>query len=235
MTAVREGGCGLPLVDWRHAGEPCLNTDSRQGKLYLDLASSATLYEALHRIDLDLAEQTKAAGCPWCGDPLDYGRWSRQPRGCDLPDALKIRHGLCCRREGCRRRTTPPSTLFQGRRVYWSAVILVSVLVRQRRLEGRSARALRLRFGVTHRTLLRWIGWFETAQARTRGWRTLRGLVPASVSDRELPSSLLAALEGKHGAGSGALVACLRLLSGAAEACFARGLSPPQKLPDLVR
>lgn len=129
----------------------------------------------------------------------------------------------------------PPSTLFQGRRVYWSAVILVSVLVRQRRLEGRSARELQQRFGVTHRTLLRWIGWFEMAQARTRGWRTLRGLVPASVSDRELPSSLLAALEGEHRAGLDALVACLRVLSGAAEARFARGLSPPQKLRDRVR
>lgn len=142
---------------------------------------------------------------------------------------------LCCRREGCQRRTPPPSTLFQGRRVYWSAVILVSVLARQLRLEGRSARALQLRFGVTHRTLLRWIGWFETSQARTRGWRTLRRLVPASVSDRELPSSLLAALEGEHGAGIDSLEACLRLLSGEAEARLARGLSPPQKLPDRVR
>lgn len=203
--------------------------------MYLELASSAPLYEVLHRIDLELAERTKAVGCPSCGDPLDYGRWRRKPRGCDLPDPLKVRHGLCCRREGCRRRTTPPSTLFDGRRVYWSAVIFVAVLVRQRRLEGRSARALQQRFGVTHRTLLRWIEWFETALAQTRCWRTLRGLVPASVSDRELPSSLLAALEGAHGAGIGALVACLRLLSGGAETRFARGLSPPQKLPDLVR
>ena len=42
----------------------------------------------------------------------------RKPHGgpADLSETFSLRHSLCCGREGCRRRTLPPSVLFLGRR-----------------------------------------------------------------------------------------------------------------------
>ncbi len=186
--------------------------------MYPDCASLAPLYEVLCRIDCELAERTREEGCPHCGGPLDYGRWQRKPRGVDMPDEVCVRHGLCCRQECCRERKLAPSTLFMDRRVYWAAVMLIVVVVRQRRLEGQSARALRRRFGVTPRTLRRWITWYETAFARTHRWKMLRSLVPCTIRDADLPSSLLAVFDLREGPG----------------AQFARGSPAPQKLRGLV-
>ena len=193
------------------------------------LGTMAPLYEALWKIDQELAERTRESGCPFCGGPLDYGRWSRKPRGCTLPADLSVPHGLCCRVEGCRKRTLPPSTLFMGRRVYWASVVWLSVVARQRRLEGHCAQALRKRFGISSRTLERWISYFETTFARTRSWRTLRGLVPATVRDTELPTALLAVFESHSESGMAALIRCLRVLAYGTEARFSRGSPSPQK------
>jgi len=203
--------------------------------MYPGCATLPSLYAGLQAIDLDLATQAKAAGCPFCGGPLDYARWTRKPRGCDdVPEAARVRHGLCCRREGCRRRVLPPSTLFLGRRVYWAAVVLMVVVVRQRRLDGSSARKLRKMFGVTHGTLLRWASWFETRFPASDRWRTLRGLVPATVRDADLPSSLLEVFDARLGPGGDAVTACLRLLASGAQARLARGSPDTQKLPDFA-
>jgi hypothetical protein len=61
-------------------------------------------------------------------------------------------------REGCRRRTTPPSLRFLGRRVYLEAVVLVASVVAAISGAGRgTARAT----GVPPRTLGRWLGWWR--------------------------------------------------------------------------
>jgi hypothetical protein len=213
-------------------GKPCPKQHFEAVLMYPDCATLPSLYADLHAIDLDLAARTRELGCPFCGGPLDFSRWTRKPRGRDLPAAVRERHGLCCRREGCRRRVLPPSTLFLGRRVYWAAVVLVVVVVRQRRLAGSSARKLREMFGVTHRTLLRWVSWFERRLSVTDRWRVVRGAVPATVRDGDLPSSLLTVFDARFGAGPNAVQACLRLLAGPPEARFSRGLPAPQKLPD---
>ena len=202
--------------------------------MYLGCARSPSLFEGLQKIDEDLAARAKARGCPDCGGPLDYGRWTRKPRGYDLPEAACRRHGLCCRREGCRRRVLPPSTLFMGRRVYLAAVVLVLVVVRQRRLEGSSARRLREMFGVSHRTLRRWVTFFETVFPRSRYWKLLRGRVPATVHDSRLPEALLASFETRRCAPAGAVTACLKFLAGRAGAHSSRGSWPPQKMRDSV-
>jgi hypothetical protein len=45
-------------------------------------------------------------------------------------ESFDRRFSLCCGREGCRRRATPPSVRFLGRRVYVGAVVIVaSVLI----------------------------------------------------------------------------------------------------------
>jgi hypothetical protein len=75
-----------------------------------------------------------------------------------------VRRSLCCAAEGCRRRHTPPSVRFLGRRVYVGAALVGITALRPgaRRAE---ARALRAWLGVSARTLVRWRRWWRAAFA----------------------------------------------------------------------
>lgn len=180
--------------------------------MYPAAASSVTLYETLRRIDDDLAHEAQSGGCPHCGGRLDRSSWVRKPRGCDLDEAVCRRQGLCCR--DCRKRVLPRSTLFWGRKVYWGAVVLVSVFVRQRRVKGRTAAELRKLFGVSVETLRRWLRMFAVDVPRSATWRRLRGRVPPDIRDDGLPGDLLAVLDRTAGPGEAASVAFLSLWAG---------------------
>ena len=187
--------------------------------MYPGAACRVTLYEGLKRVDEDLAAEVRAGGCPRCGGPLDYGRWWRHPRGCWVSvAAVRRRHGLCCRR--CRRRVLPPSALFLGRKVYWAAVVLISVAVRQRRVVGVTADALCAMFEVGRDTLKRWISFFLDDFPSSARWRALRSRVSAEVRDDRLPDLLLAQFDHLHGPGEAALAACLTFLASAAVSAF---------------
>jgi len=88
---------------------------------------------------------------------LHRAYYLRKPRGGpeDIPDEFCRRLSLCCGWEGCRQRQLPPSCLFLGRRVYWSAVILVVTTLRQQRAVGFSANQMRKTYGISRQTLLR--------------------------------------------------------------------------------
>jgi hypothetical protein len=101
----------------------------------------ANLYTFLFQIDRDLAAEARAAGC-LCGGVLHSARYPRKPRGGPrgLGPEYETRLSFCCAKEGCRRRTTPPSVRFLGQRVYLGAVVvLVSAMeggVTLKRAEG---------------------------------------------------------------------------------------------------
>jgi hypothetical protein len=89
---------------------------------------TSNFWTLLFRIDEDLAAQTRAAGCVFCGGKLHSARYPRKPRGvvCGLGgEAYERRLSFCCARDRCRRRSTPPSVRFLGRRVYLSAVVVL--------------------------------------------------------------------------------------------------------------
>ena len=69
-------------------------------------------------VDKDLAATTKKQGCS-CGGRLHCANYPRKPRGgCEnLPQSYDYRLSFCCDRDGCRKRTTPPSVRFLGRKV----------------------------------------------------------------------------------------------------------------------
>ncbi len=93
--------------------------------MYAQLLGDARLYDMLQRIDEDLAGQARAAGCR-CGGRLDSARYRRKPRGgpAGLSASYEQRLSFCCAAEGCRKRTTPPSVRFLGRKVYLGAVVV---------------------------------------------------------------------------------------------------------------
>jgi hypothetical protein len=122
--------------------------------LYAEIFSNASFPDALLALDRELAGAAKLRGCPRCGAALDVADYPRKPRG--GPFALADEHGrrlsLCCRRDGCRQRVTPPSVRFLGRRVYFSAVVLLCGVLRQGPTRFR-VDALRRVVGADRRTL----------------------------------------------------------------------------------
>lgn len=180
-----------------------------------ELLQKASLFSLLHRIDLDLAEQVRINGCPFCGSTLYHGNYERKPRGgpSDIPEEYLIRQSLCCGYPGCRRRTQPPSSLFMGRRVYWGCVILVVMTLGQGRLCGASVSKLERMFSISRQTIKRWIAWFRDEFPQSAQWHRLRGRVVCTVSNEELPASLILHFLNHLPTSEQALVACLSFLA----------------------
>lgn len=98
------------------------------------------------------------------------------------------RFSLCCAREGCRKRATPPSVRYLGRRVYAELVVLVACA---RALAAETTSATRAPPAVPRRTVRRWLSWWRTAFTASALWVELCArLVPAPEPSR-LPASLL--------------------------------------------
>ncbi len=83
---------------------------------------TALFIQELYQEDVAEAERVKAAGCPHCGGVLHCGNYQRKPRGI-VGEALRLlgldwRISFCCSNEECRKRSTPKSVRFLGRKVY---------------------------------------------------------------------------------------------------------------------
>jgi len=161
---------------------------------HIKLLRDRTFYATLARFDQDLAAEVQARGCP-CGGHLHKAAYPRKPRGgpADLGPAYDRRHSFCCDREGCRRRATPASLRFLGRRVYLGAV-LVMVSIMAHGLTGQRLTRLRDTLGgsLSVRTIGRWRTWWRDAFPRSPFWRQARGRFAPPVDRRRLPAALLA-------------------------------------------
>ena len=179
--------------------------------MYQSVLADARFYALLHRIDGDIAAAGQLRGCPHCGGRLDSARYPRKPRGalCALGDEYGYRFSFCCAEEGCRRRMTPPSVRFLGRRVYLGAVVVIASVM----LHGPSPariQALHELFGVSPETAARWQWFWREIFVESRTWRAARGMFGAIVDAALLPLSLV---ERFAGAAFDRLVATLRLLA----------------------
>ena len=180
-----------------------------------ELLQRISLFQVLHRIDLDLAASHRQIGCPHCGGPLHQANYLRKPRGGNpqIPEQFCVRQSLCCGREGCRHRSPPPSCLFMGRRVYWGCVVLVVTALRQRRPNGISAGRLSRMFSIPRKTLMRWFDYFRDQFQSGAQWQRIRGRLGPRVIDSELPASLLDYFIEQSADDLSGLVGCLRLLA----------------------
>ena len=130
--------------------------------MYHDLLRDASFWSFLFTVDEDLARSTSKEGCP-CGGRLHRANYPRQPRGGpdDLPKEYCYRLSFCCDRDGCRKRVTPPSARFLGRKVYLGAVVILVAAMRQGPTPRRICELSRL-FDADRRTIARWqVFWRE--------------------------------------------------------------------------
>jgi len=174
---------------------------------------TASFWSLLFRIDEDLAAQARAAGCASCGGVLHSARYPRKPRGLAgwlLGDEYARRLSFCCEREGCRRRTTPPSVRFLGRRVFLGTVVVLTTALAAG-LTRRRVAALHERFGVSVRTLRRWRAWWQEGFVASTLWRELRARLASPIAVARLPAALLERLAGEDLAAR--LIQLLRLIA----------------------
>ena len=124
--------------------------------MYQALLQDSTFFDLLLAFDEDLAQVVRRQGCE-CGGALHSARYRRKPRGgpANLGEDLTIRFSFCCATEGCRRRATPASLRFLGRKVFFGALVLLLPILREGPTPIRMERLCDV-FFVSVRTVKRW-------------------------------------------------------------------------------
>jgi len=152
-------------------------------------------FVVLEQVDRTVMQEVAAAGCRRCDGPLHRSDYGRKPRGGLIAPAGEDsvrRFSLCCGREGCRRRATPPSVRFLGRRVYLGAVVVVASVVA---LAVRAAGEIKRRTGVPARTTRRWLGWWQGPFLDTEVFVAVCARL-IGVEVGRVPASIVGRLEG---------------------------------------
>jgi len=161
------------------------------------ILSSASLFALLLHVDEELAAEAQARGCPVDGGRLHQGHFERKPRGAlvSLGREARRRFSFCCANRECRKRVTPPSVRFLGRRVYLGAAVVLLSTMRHGATARRQQRLHEL-FGVAPRTVQRWRRWWRERFVQTPCWKELRGWLRDAADVRALPDDLLARVRG---------------------------------------
>ncbi len=159
--------------------------------MYHEFLSSASFWSYLRAVDEDLAAETRNKGCR-CGGRLHSANYPRKPRGTPVPlaEPQRIRLSFCCDRDGCRKRVTPPSVRFLGRKVYLTAIVILISAMRQGP-SPRRARELSSRFGADESTITRWQTFWREHFPQTLFWKVARASFLAVGEVVRFPYSLV--------------------------------------------
>jgi hypothetical protein len=161
---------------------------------------NASFHLLLITIDQELANGILEQGCPYCKGKLHRADYPRSPIGMLLQfrDYYNERLSLCC--AICRKRITPPSVRFFGRRWYPAPLhLLMSALmlgINERRLL-----LVKRHFGVivSESTWKRWRKWWRESFTSTSFWQQAKGLAQTAIeseSHKTFPRALLEAFQG---------------------------------------
>lgn len=154
-----------------------------------DLANPL-LHHYLGKIDADLAEKVRQGGCLYCLlGKLHSAKYKRTPRSAEKTCLELHRYSFCCDQDGCRKRHTPPSVRFLGRRVYWG-VMVVLVSAAHHGITPERMRALREALGIDRRTLERWRQWWLETFVQSAYWKLVRARFMPLLCEKILPLSL---------------------------------------------
>ena len=168
---------------------------------------SIQFFVFLLAIDSILARKVQSEGCPKCGSQLDVSNYERKPRGLEdsSSSVVHYRFSYCCRKDGCRKRVTPPSVRFLGRKVYVGVVLILAMsrewiekttLVICRQTLGR--------WKEFWRTVLKISNWF---------WKNAKGSLPVWVQPTGSPIPILEIFRERHANVGVALSKCLEFFS----------------------
>ena len=159
-----------------------------------ELPQGDKLWPFLLAIDQDIAQRARQAACPCCGGRLDCANYPRRPRGAvdGLPEEYNRRLSFCCDREGCRKRVTPPSVRFLGRKVYLAAIVVVIAAMRHGPTPRRVGELSKL-IGADRSSISRWQRFWRDYFPQTPFWKVARGWLVPRFDVTFLPRSLVEA------------------------------------------
>jgi len=166
--------------------------------MYHDLSRSASFWSFLLAVDEDLAAETRKKGCS-CGGRLHSANYLRKPRGTpvQLPEPQRLRLSFCCDRDGCRKRATPRSVRFLGRKVYLAAIVILVSAMRQGP-SPRRVRELSKHFDADESTIARWQTFWREHFPQTPFWKVARAGFITLGEIVDLPYSLVDAFLRHH-------------------------------------
>ena len=171
-----------------------------------------SLIDRLKELDEDLALKAQREGCLACGGRLhraDYPRRIREPGAVDGQRRALRRISFCCDVDTCRKRMTPPSLRFLGRRQY-DAVVVVLASMAVHGLKGAQVAALSAKLGIVRTTLTRWCAWWRDTFLKSDLWNALGSQLFPPVDTQAMPRALFERIRLQ---GDDRLVAMLRLVS----------------------
>ncbi len=157
----------------------------------------ANFHLLLNKIDEEFFKEIKEKGCPSCGGKLHKSNYPRSPFG--MPQAFRSfyeeRFSFCC--EECRKRTTPPSVRFFGRRWYPAPLFMLICLLELGISKHRQAQIQR-HFGITISlsTWKRWRSWWQESFKETSFWKITQGIIPLSQIYGPFPRAFLKTFQG---------------------------------------
>jgi len=152
------------------------------------LLRDGRLFKLLEKADEDLAEKARREGCIHCGEiKLHHGDYERKPRG---GPGWEKRLSFNCAAEGCRKRKTPKSVRFLGRRVY-AGVVVVLVSAMMHGVKPERVERLRQELGIDERTLKRWRQWWLETFVASGFWKGERGEFMPALDEKTMPLSLV--------------------------------------------
>jgi hypothetical protein len=150
-------------------------------------------YQPMRGIDLfdaDLAQEAGQEGCLYCHGKLHRADFDRKPRG---GPHWERRYSFCCAQEDCRRRRTPESVRFLGRRVYAGlVVVLITAMIHG--LKPVRVHRIREALQIDSRTL-RWLQWWLDNFVRSSFWKAARARFMPLVCEQRPPLSLWLSFE----------------------------------------
>lgn len=160
--------------------------------------TNSSLYSYLTQLDQDIAQQVQSEGCP-CGGKLHRSDYPRKPRGIRgvLDKSYETRISFCCSVDGCRKRCTPPSVRFLGRKVYLG-VIVVLLAAMHHGLTPKRRHQLIEQLNIPAQTLSRWRHWWSNTFVQSRCWQYERGRYVPPINENDLPGSFLGRLMGEN-------------------------------------
>jgi hypothetical protein len=149
--------------------------------------NDARFFYFLLLIDQDIAEIYQARRCPFCGGILDVGHFSRKPRGQPdgVKDDFKKRFSFCCRKDGCRKRVTPPSVRYLDRKIYLK-ILTVLVVTMKDGASNKNIKQLKSTLKIDWHTLKRWRDWWTSVFPKTNHGIVVRGRLPPSNAQGSL-------------------------------------------------
>ena len=188
---------------------------------YHSLLVNVIFLRSLLDLDRQVSRSVQVDRCQLCSSPLHQAAYPRLPRGvpAELVDAFSKRLSLCCGARDCRKRTTPPSVCFLGRRQYIAATFVLLSMLRHGVTKQR-ARQIHAEIPVDDRTLTRWRQWWRHELPLTPFRQAAAGRFARPVPAADLPAGLLVTFIGDA---AKKMTALLRFLSALSTASYRSG------------